>query len=137
MKCSTAKIPNITNRKLVSPRRTIGSNIFSKVLFISKNAPLVEVLQPQQNLILCYTPSAFCSIHYETLLPQDLWVRSYHSSKYGIFSLTSWLLISIYTERISFIINSLFRTGVPNKSSCMPSASIRMSSSASFLQCCQ
>ena len=72
MKCSTVKIPNITNRKLVSPRRTIGSNIFSKVLFISKNAPLVEVLQPQQNLILYYTPSAFYSIHYETLLPQDL-----------------------------------------------------------------
>ena len=136
-KCSIIKIKNRTPRKIIIPPNNIGSNAFSNLLFISKNAPQLEVLQPQQNLTHCYKPSAFCSIHFETLLPQDLWVRSYHSSKYGIFSLTSWFPISIYTERISFIINSLFRTGFPNKSSCMPSASMKTSSSASFLQCCQ
>ena len=72
MKCSTVKIPNITNRKLVNARRAMGSNIFSKVLFISKMLPPVSLLPPLYNLILYYTPSAFYSIQVETLLPPDL-----------------------------------------------------------------
>ena len=48
------------------------SNIFSKVLFISKMPPPLSLLLPLQNLILYYTPSAFYSIQVETLLPPGL-----------------------------------------------------------------
>ena len=63
---------NTNPKNITIPARTIGSNIFKSIFFISKNAPQLEVLQPQQNLTHCYKPSAFCSIHFETLLPQDL-----------------------------------------------------------------
>ena len=71
-KCSIIKIKNITPRKIIIPPNNIGSNAFSTLLFISKNAPQLEVLQPQQNLTHYYKPNAFYSIHFETLLPQDL-----------------------------------------------------------------
>ena len=71
-RCSIIKIKNITPRKIIIPPNSIGSNAFSTLLFISKNAPLIEVLQPQQNLTHYYKPNAFYSIHFETPLPQDL-----------------------------------------------------------------
>ena len=69
---SINSIRNKNPKNTTIPAKAIASNIFKSIFFISKNAPQLEVLQPQQNLTHCYKPSAFCSIHFGTLLPQDL-----------------------------------------------------------------
>ena len=72
MNKSITSIRNTNPKNTTIPARTIGSNIFKSIFFINKNAPQLEVLQPQQNLTHYYKPSAFYSIHFETLLPQGL-----------------------------------------------------------------
>ena len=72
MNRSINSIRNKNPKNTTIPAKAIASNIFKSIFFISKNAPQLEVLPPLHNSILYYTPSAFCSIHFETLLPQDL-----------------------------------------------------------------
>ena len=72
MNRSINSIRNTNPKNTTTPAKTIGSNIFKSIFFISKMLPPVSLLPPLYNLILYYTPSAFYSIHYETPLPQDL-----------------------------------------------------------------
>ena len=72
MNRSINSIRNKNPKNTTIPAKAIASNIFKSIFFINKNAPLTEVLQPQQNLTHYYKPNAFYSIHFETLLPQDL-----------------------------------------------------------------
>ena len=72
MNRSINSIRNKNPKNTTIPAKTIASNIFKSIFFINKNAPQLEVLQLQQNLTHCCKPSAFYSIHFETLPPQDL-----------------------------------------------------------------
>ena len=72
MNRSINAIRNKNPKNTTIPAKAIASNILKSIFFISKNAPQLEVLQPQKNLTLYCTPSAFCSTHFGTLLPQDL-----------------------------------------------------------------